>query len=789
MKRKIVLTVLMVSLCVGLFVFVPTGVSAEQPKGELIFDEVINFDPDWCMKNDKGYVEKEIPIPGPGVITSETHGHRTDTPTGWCGTGGGVRFFVFNSKEEQIVGFGTGDTSFHEWIDGGMIYAHADCCWSSGGGAWPYQTSIKIYFDPDPDRDKVPDSRDKCPDTPLGVKVDKYGCPLEPATPDSDGDGVPDDKDKCPDTPSGTRVDEKGCPVEEIEVPDVIGKDEIEAKGIIEGVGLKVGVISGAPSDEPEGTVVGQSPKRGTKVAPNSAVNLTLSTGPCKQLKVSIVPYNGGQMELGAGTDFKITVTDCAGNPVPDCNLNIKARHADGHFSTYSERTWADGTLVWSFYAWASDDVGVWTIEVTASKARYQDGKTQVTITVTSRLTLTVSTDRREYVPGETVIVEGVVSDRDGSPVEGASVHITISDRDRVFRFLVATGEDGKYRWELNLPDDIPPDTYEVEVMASKTGYLPGEADTSFIVRAPAGIYGDVLEVKLFAPIPGSIVIAGGGPDGAEYTATPSSDDGSYAISCPVGEYQVTAWAPCYIPSKKRVEVSEPSLHIDRPRVTEAIFRLAPSFMRLDFIVVDDQGDPIPGALVELKNQKLRTPLSATTDDEGMTWIRLQATGLIPCEGTYKVTVRREGFQTLDSQVYVRIAYCPTPWWVGIGDPGEARLRPPLEWDTQYTPRKIKAVLRPTAPTPPTVEAQVLREKIARAKTVAEIINALFVPVFKGEEVDPVNLLFEWRDKIEATGDAVLKEKFQAVMDSEGRDQEVMDLLLYLFESLPRILE
>jgi len=86
-------------------------------------------------------------------------------------------------------------------------------------------------------------------------------------------------------------------------------------------------------------------------------------------------------------------------------------------------------------------------------------------------------------------------------------------------------------------------------------------------------------------------------------------------------------------------------------------------------------------------------------------------------------------------------------------------------------------------------EVQTLKEKMARAKTAAEIINALFVPVFEGKEVDPVNLLFEWTDKIEATGDAVLKEKFQAVMDSEGRDQEVMDLFLYLFESIPKILE
>jgi len=59
----------------------------------------------------------------------------------------------------------------------------------------------------DSDGDGVTDDKDRCPNTPKGVKVDEKGCPL-----DSDGDGVTDDKDECPDTPKGIKVDEKGCP-------------------------------------------------------------------------------------------------------------------------------------------------------------------------------------------------------------------------------------------------------------------------------------------------------------------------------------------------------------------------------------------------------------------------------------------------------------------------------------------------------------------------------------------------------------------------------------------------
>ncbi|HEY6011784.1 MAG TPA: OmpA family protein [Nitrospirota bacterium] len=60
----------------------------------------------------------------------------------------------------------------------------------------------------DSDKDGVPDSADKCANTPADVKVDDNGCPL-----DSDKDGVPDYLDKCADTPSGSRVDKVGCVV------------------------------------------------------------------------------------------------------------------------------------------------------------------------------------------------------------------------------------------------------------------------------------------------------------------------------------------------------------------------------------------------------------------------------------------------------------------------------------------------------------------------------------------------------------------------------------------------
>lgn len=66
-----------------------------------------------------------------------------------------------------------------------------------------------FFYGNDDDMDGIPNSKDKCPNTPKGATVDMKGCPL-----DSDGDGVPDYLDSCPSTLPGMKVDPKGCPVD-----------------------------------------------------------------------------------------------------------------------------------------------------------------------------------------------------------------------------------------------------------------------------------------------------------------------------------------------------------------------------------------------------------------------------------------------------------------------------------------------------------------------------------------------------------------------------------------------
>ena len=85
----------------------------------------------------------------------------------------------------------------------------------------------------DDDQDRVRNSRDDCPETPLGATVDGAGCPS-----DSDTDGVLNGLDQCPDTPGGADVDGVGCP------------SDSDSDGVLNGIDICPDTPAGAVADE-----------------------------------------------------------------------------------------------------------------------------------------------------------------------------------------------------------------------------------------------------------------------------------------------------------------------------------------------------------------------------------------------------------------------------------------------------------------------------------------------------------------------------------------------------------
>ncbi len=112
----------------------------------------------------------------------------------------------YSLTENLTVNFSTGiQISPNDYLDDKALGTNNDYFFTVGAGLTYLFTSSS---NTDSDNDGVNDDEDLCPDTPKGVTVDNFGCPL-----DSDKDGIPDYKDQCPDTPKDVEVDLKGCPL------------------------------------------------------------------------------------------------------------------------------------------------------------------------------------------------------------------------------------------------------------------------------------------------------------------------------------------------------------------------------------------------------------------------------------------------------------------------------------------------------------------------------------------------------------------------------------------------
>ncbi|MGB5287582.1 MAG: OmpA family protein [Ignavibacteriaceae bacterium] len=114
----------------------------------------------------------------------------------------GVRFPVTDNLSLNLSG-GV-QISPNDWLDDQAIGVSNDMFFSVMGGI-----SYSFLTEFDSDGDGVVDSKDMCDDTPSGINVDEFGCPL-----DSDRDGVADYLDECPGTPTGAPIDKKGCPLD-----------------------------------------------------------------------------------------------------------------------------------------------------------------------------------------------------------------------------------------------------------------------------------------------------------------------------------------------------------------------------------------------------------------------------------------------------------------------------------------------------------------------------------------------------------------------------------------------
>ncbi|MFC1958923.1 hypothetical protein ACFLV6_03315, partial [Chloroflexota bacterium] len=86
-------------------------------------------------------------------------------------------------------------------------------------------------------------------------------------------------------------------------------------------------------------------------------------------------------------------------------------------------------------------------------------------------------------------------------------------------------------------------------------------------------------------------------------------------------------------------------------------------------------------------------------------------------------------------------------------------------------------------------ELSALKQKMEKAETFAGVISSLFVPIMKGEDINALQVFISWTDSINAVDDPEVRRLFNETIASEGGDQELTALYLYIFETLPEILK
>jgi serine/threonine-protein kinase len=131
------------------------------------------------------------------------------------------------------------------------------------------------------------------------------------ANDDEDGDAGPSTTvtTTAPETTTTTPTDTDGSPTtttepepepEPVAVPDAVGRDHVEAGAAVDDAGLIANTVP-VPSQEPQGTVVAQSPRAGTQLDEGSPVQLNVSLGPDPPAEAQVPDLTGpGEREARA---------------------------------------------------------------------------------------------------------------------------------------------------------------------------------------------------------------------------------------------------------------------------------------------------------------------------------------------------------------------------------------------------------------------------------------------------------------------------------------------------------
>ena len=232
---------------------------------------------------------------------------------------------------------------------------------------------------------------------------------------------------------------------ENIEVPSVVGMTQANAQAAIESAGLSVGNVTEENSETvPAGNVTSQNPAAGTSVAPGTAVNLVVSSGPSTVTVPDVVGMAQAAAETaitGAGLTVG-SVTTAHSDTVPSGNVTSQNPAAGASA--------APGSAVNIVVSTGPEELPPDPSEVapsvdpTVPTSLFEETKFLYTGTnpIQTGVSQGVISSRRAAV------LRGRVISRDGSPLSGAAVTIaghseygqTLTRADGMFDLVVNGG-------------------------------------------------------------------------------------------------------------------------------------------------------------------------------------------------------------------------------------------------------------------------------------------------------------------------------------------------------------
>lgn len=131
---------------------------------------------------------------------------------------------------------------------------------------------------------------------------------------------------------SGPKEEEKEQEEELVAVPQLVGLDADNAKGLVERYGLIVTFAEEAYSPKPKGEVIKQNPLSGAKVKENDIVTLTVSKGeePPPEHRIDVTSGKGGSIspngsvDVEDGEDATFTITPDEGYVIREVKVDGK---------------------------------------------------------------------------------------------------------------------------------------------------------------------------------------------------------------------------------------------------------------------------------------------------------------------------------------------------------------------------------------------------------------------------------------------------------------------------------